>query len=113
MRVSPHSEPICCSKPLRKWKLGHARPQKQNNDDATLAPILKKEDGLVDWQRSASEIYNRWRGFNPWPGAYTFFRGQQLSITGARLSEPKPGVPGRVFAEKRRLFVDCGAVERS
>jgi methionyl-tRNA formyltransferase len=93
---------------LRQIEDGAAKPEKQRNDEASLAPILKKEDGLVDWQRNASEIYNRWRGFNPWPGAYTVFRGQQMSITGARLAEPKPGFPGRTFAEKRRFFVNCG-----
>ena len=88
---------------------GSARPEKQRNEDATLAPILKKEDGLADWQRSAAEIYNRYRGFNPWPGAYTIFRGQQISITGARLAEPKAGAPpGHAFTDKRRLFVGCG-----
>ena len=89
---------------------GTAQPQKQRNEDASLAPILKKEDGLVDWQRPASDIYNRWRGFNPWPGAYTFFRGQQLSISGARPALPVPSSkPGHVFAQQRRLFVSCGA----
>ena len=69
---------------IRQIEAGSAKPEKQRNDEATLAPILKKEDGLVDWQRNAPEIYNRWRGFNPWPGAYTIFRGQQISITGAQ-----------------------------
>jgi methionyl-tRNA formyltransferase len=87
---------------------GLARREKQRNEEATLAPILKKEDGLVDWRRSASEIFNRWRGLNPWPGAYTFFRGQQMSITSASLAEPRPGAEGRTFADKRRLFVQCG-----
>jgi methionyl-tRNA formyltransferase len=95
-------------KAIAQIETGTVRPEKQCNEDASLAPILKKEDGQVDWQRSASEIYNRWRAFNPWPGAYTFFRGQQLSIAAARLAEPKPGVPGRVIAEKRHLFVECG-----
>lgn len=89
---------------------GMAQAQKQRAEDATLAPILKKEDGLVNWQRPAADIYNRWRGFNPWPGAYTFFRGQQLSITGARLAASIPsGKPGHLFVQQRRLLVHCGA----
>ena len=50
------------------------------NAQATLAPILKKEDGLADFSRSASEIFNRIRGFQPWPGAYTKFRGKTLQL---------------------------------
>ena len=45
----------------------HPQPEKQNNEEATLAPILKKEDGLIQWQRTAAQIYNRFRGFNPGP----------------------------------------------
>ena len=87
---------------------GTVRREKQRADEATLAPILKKEDGLVDWRRSSQEVYNRWRGFNPWPGAYTFFRGQQMSIGGARLAEGRAEAPGRVWEQKRRLFAGCG-----
>jgi methionyl-tRNA formyltransferase len=94
-------------KAIVQLKGGAAQPEKQRDEDATLAPILKKEDGLVDWQRHANEIYNRWRGFNPWPGAYTVFRGQQMSITAMRPAEKK-SVPGRVYAEKRQMFVGCG-----
>jgi len=93
---------------IEKIEAGTAKREKQNNEHATLAPILKKEDGLVDWQRPAAQIHNRWRGFNPWPGAYTFFRGQQMSITGASLAGETQFIPGRTFTAKRRLFVACG-----
>jgi methionyl-tRNA formyltransferase len=82
--------------------------EKQRAEDATLAPILKKRDGLVDWRRSAQEIYNRWRGFNPWPGAYTFFRGQQMSIARVQVVKRGSGAAGLFWAEKRHLFVSCG-----
>ena len=52
--------------------------EQQDEAEATYAPVLKKEDGLIDWSRPARDIYNRLRGFAPWPGAYTLFRGQQL-----------------------------------
>jgi methionyl-tRNA formyltransferase len=93
---------------ISQLKEGTAQAEKQRHEDATLAPILKKEDGLVDWHRNANETYNRWRGFNPWPGAYAAFRGQHMSITAMRPAEKTSGVPGRVYAEKRRLFVGCG-----
>src|SRR5690348_16169674 len=50
-------------------------PEKQDPAQATYAPILKKEDGAIDWTQSARAIHNRIRGLQPWPGAYTRFRG--------------------------------------
>ncbi|MDQ2776814.1 MAG: methionyl-tRNA formyltransferase [Acidobacteriota bacterium] len=87
---------------------GTIRRERQNNDEATVAPILKKEDGRIHWSRPAKEIYNRLRGFNPWPGAYTNFRGQQLAITGAAVAEAATLAPGTLHYEKRRLFAGCG-----
>ncbi|HEV2470214.1 MAG TPA: methionyl-tRNA formyltransferase [Candidatus Sulfotelmatobacter sp.] len=66
---------------------GTVQPQPQDNARATLAPILKKEDGLIDFSRSADEILNRLRGFQPWPGAYTKFRGKNLQVLKARATE--------------------------
>jgi methionyl-tRNA formyltransferase len=57
-------------------RAGSIQPEKQNEAEATLAPILKKEDGLISFERSATEIWNRLRGFQPWPGAFTSFRGK-------------------------------------
>lgn len=82
--------------------------EKQDNAQATHAPILKKEDGLVDWSRPAQEIYNRLRGFTPWPGAYTRFRGQQLTILKARVATGITTAPGMLHPEKRRLYAGCG-----
>jgi methionyl-tRNA formyltransferase len=64
---------------------GSARPVPQDERRATLAPILKKEDGRIDWRCSAHQIHNRIRGFQPWPGAYTSFRGQSLHLWRSRL----------------------------
>jgi methionyl-tRNA formyltransferase len=58
-------------------------PQPQDNSKATLAPILKREDGLLDFSRTAGEAWNRLRGFQPWPGAYTKFRSKTLQIHAA------------------------------
>lgn len=57
---------------LRRLKAGTLAPRPQDHAQATLAPLLKKEDGLIDWTRPAVEIANRIRGMAPWPGAYTF-----------------------------------------
>jgi methionyl-tRNA formyltransferase len=84
-------------------------PVKQNSSVATLAPILKKEDGLIDWTWPAEKIVNRTRGFLPWPGAYTFFRDQGFHIWKARVAaEPGSGHPGRLRPLKKRLLIDCG-----
>jgi methionyl-tRNA formyltransferase len=83
-------------------------PRKQDPAQATYAPLLKKEDGLIDWSQPASSIHNRVRGLQPWPGAYTTFRGLTLHIWGSRLSEPGLGGAGRIIASKP-LRVACGA----
>jgi methionyl-tRNA formyltransferase len=81
-------------------------PVRQNSAQATLAPILKKEDGRIDWTRHAAEIHNRVRGLLPWPGSYTSFRGQSLHVWKSRvveaMTEPGKLLPGR------RLIAGCG-----
>jgi methionyl-tRNA formyltransferase len=92
---------------LRGLQAGSLRPRPQDNSKATLAPILKKEDALVDFSRSAAEIFNRIRGFQPWPGAYTKFRGKTLRIIQARpTANALP--PAEVRADSDRLLVGCG-----
>lgn len=83
------------------------QPRKQDDSQSSLAPILKKEDGLIDFSRSANEIHNRLRGFQPWPGAYTKFRGKTLQILRAQLSaEVVQPADMRVAAD--RVAVGCG-----
>jgi methionyl-tRNA formyltransferase len=81
-------------------------PIPQKDDEATLAPILKKEDGKIDFSRSAQEIYNRLRGFQPWPGAFTTFRGKSLNITAAKPSAEK--APQAELQTNDHLLVGCG-----
>jgi methionyl-tRNA formyltransferase len=87
---------------------GTARREKQNDNEATLAPILKKEDGRVDWTRPAREINNRRRGFTPWPGAYTTFRGQPLSLLRTQAIEDRSLIPGVVRVHAKKLLVGTG-----
>jgi methionyl-tRNA formyltransferase len=65
---------------LRGIAAGTLAPRPQRHAGATYAPLLKKEDGKIDWSRPAVEIYNRMRAFTPWPGAYTTFRGRVCHI---------------------------------
>jgi methionyl-tRNA formyltransferase len=69
---------------LRGLREGSVVASPQNHEEATLAPILTKHDGEIDFHRSATEIWNRMRGFQPWPGAFTRFRGKNLHIWGGR-----------------------------
>lgn len=94
---------------LRQVETGTVQREKQDDAASTYAPILKKEDGLIHWDRSAAEIYNRFLGFTPWPGAFTAFRGQALHVLGASLvNEKSDSAPGTVQVEKDRLLVACG-----
>ncbi|HKF05400.1 MAG TPA: methionyl-tRNA formyltransferase [Candidatus Sulfotelmatobacter sp.] len=91
---------------LRGLQAGTIEPRKQENARASLAPILKKEDGLIDFSRSATEVANRMRGFQPWPGAYTTFRDKKLQILKIALStESLP--PGQLIVRGDRLLVGC------
>ena len=86
---------------------GTILPRKQNDAQATLAPILKKEDGLIDFSRSAMEILNRLRGFQPWPGAWSMFRGKNFQIWQAAAAE-RMLPPSELQSDGNRLFVGCG-----
>jgi methionyl-tRNA formyltransferase len=93
---------------LRGLRDGTIRHWKQDPAEATYAPILKKEDGVIDWSQSAQAIHNRVRGLQPWPGAYTTFRGQALHIWRSRPHAGGAGASGS-FAGLKPLRVQCGA----
>ena len=94
---------------LRGLESASIRPQPQDHSRATLAPILKKEDGFANFALSAQRIYNRLRGFQPWPGCYTSFRGKKLSISSASpLTGNHPRIPGEITVERQQLFIACG-----
>lgn len=94
---------------LRGLPDGLVTAKKQNDALATYAPLLKKEDGRIDWTRRAREIYNRMRGFTPWPGAFTTFRGKTCQILGEPAQrERAPEAPGAILMENGELHVACG-----
>ena len=84
-------------------------PEPQDNSQASLAPILKREDGLIHWDSSAYAIHNRARGFRPWPGAYTTWRGQRLHIWRSKPHDISLGPPGAIHIEGRKLMTACGS----
>lgn len=85
-------------------------PAKQDNELATFAPIMKREDGLIDWQMTAHEISNRVRGFQPFPSSYTFINGTKLTLWRAFPVEPLgTAKPGEVLTAIGDIFeIGCG-----
>lgn len=85
---------------LREWEAGRIKPQPQSGD-SSYAPLLKRKDEEIDWTQSAAAIHDRIRGLNPWPGAYTYFRGESVKVWGSLIprsmsktqsfGETKPG----------------------
>jgi methionyl-tRNA formyltransferase len=96
---------------LRKLESGEISVRAQDSSQATYAPRLKKEDGRIDWTLTARQIYNRIRGFAPWPGAYTSFRGKTVHVWGRpadNLQRAAQSVPGQLIAESGAVRVACG-----
>ena len=84
-------------------------PRPQDHSRATLAPLLGKEDGRLDWTRAAAHLACRVRGFQPWPGAHTSFEGRALKVLRARPEAAGGGEPGRVTsADRDGIRVACG-----
>lgn len=96
---------------LLKLIRAEIQPQSQNDAQATFAPILKKEDGRIDWMLRAEEIGWRVRGLRPWPGAYTSFRSKNLHLWSAAPVIGQVGLgqePGTLLPERGSLRVVCG-----
>ena len=104
---------------LHKWMAGSIDPQRQNDSEATLAPILKKDDGLLDWRLSAITLANRIRGLSPWPGGYTFMKGERWGIWKVQVEESdvyldltskhSPSEPGTIInVTKNGILVQTG-----
>jgi methionyl-tRNA formyltransferase len=96
-------------KTLRALAEGTLLSHPQQKDAATYAPLLKKEDGRIDWNRPAREIYNRMRAFTPWPGSFTAFRETVCQIMGVPAPSVNPGaIPGTIRFSEGALLVACG-----
>lgn len=94
---------------LRQVEAETLFPQAQDHSLATLAPILKREDGLVDFSRTAQQVYDRWRGFQPWPGAHTTLRGKKLILQKTRVERATfEGEPGALQLRDGAITVVCG-----
>jgi len=88
---------------------GQLTPQEQDDAASTYAPMMNREDGIIDWNRSAREIHNQVRGLDPWPGAYSYLGGQVLKVAATGVDEEANGTPGEVLsADASGVRVACG-----
>lgn len=93
---------------LQQVLTGTLSPEKQNDDESTYAPMMKKEDGLIDWSLPAQEIHDRVRGLAPWPGAYSLLHGEVLKLSRTEAVEGA-GHPGTLLnAGDSGVDVACG-----
>jgi methionyl-tRNA formyltransferase len=93
---------------LRGLECGTIFSQAQDHSLATLAPILTREDGWIDFSRNAQQIYDRWRGFQPWPGAHTILRGKKLIVQRMRVETGRFLPAGVMTVDGERVFAGCG-----
>ncbi len=96
---------------LRGLDAGTITPRKQDESKATVAPILTRDDGRMDFTRPAMTLYNRWRGFQPWPGAWTLLAGKKLAVHRMLPTEVRgvrSGPPGELKIDQGTLFAACG-----
>ena len=83
---------------LLRLKQGSLIAREQDESAATLAPLLKKEDGLIDWTKSAVEIERRVRGLDPWPGSFTYIGDKLLKVHRTKtIASERSGEPGEVI----------------
>jgi len=92
---------------LAGLEAGTITPIAQDHSLATLAPILTREDGLISFARTAKQNYDRWRGFQPWPGAHSLLRGKKLIVHRMRIAEAASIPPGELLIDADRLFLGC------
>jgi methionyl-tRNA formyltransferase len=102
---------LAVRKGLPKYVAGGYTPIPQDHSKATLAPMLKKEDGRIDFAKPARAVHDHVRGMSPWPGAFTTARGKLLKVHATRVTDlpgDKKVAPGTVaFADKSRVIVAC------
>ncbi len=91
---------------LPDWLNGKIQPQAQNDAEASSTKIIGKDDGLIDWRKSAAEIERQIRAYFPWPGAYAKINGKKIKIIEAELSnEKQEKEPGKIFSDGKKLFI--------
>ena len=101
---------------LPRYVAGELTPTPQDDAYSTMAPLLRKAHGRIDWTKPSREVHNQIRGMNPWPGAHTTLAGRRIKIHRAQFStlDPEAAVPGQVTAlDPEGILVACadGTIE--
>ena len=103
------SAPDLLMETIEKFTKGEIIPEKQNEEDATHAAMLSKEEAVIDWNKTALEIHNTVRGMAPWPVAYTGYKGKKLKIFTSYLTDEKTSLSaGKLKEDKNKILVACG-----
>jgi methionyl-tRNA formyltransferase len=107
-RLSEAGAPLV-AETLRCLERGTITPLPQDNSQASFAPPLKREEGRIDWSLTAQQVYNRIRGLQPWPGAFSSFRGKNCAIWGRPLLMPSAtvGLSGEILKANGNVVVSC------
>jgi methionyl-tRNA formyltransferase len=93
---------------LDRIEKGPVKPEPQDDSAASYAPLLKKEDGIINWNKNAHQLENMVRGLLPWPCAYTDMQGKMLKILKAQLEETTHGMlPGTMIKGANRIMIAC------
>jgi methionyl-tRNA formyltransferase len=95
---------------LPRFVAGQLVPQPQDDRAATMAPLLTREHGRIDWNKSAGAVHNQVRGMNPWPGAHTVLGERRIKVHRAVASrlDPEGATPGTVIAlDLEGILVAC------
>ncbi|MCR5150472.1 MAG: methionyl-tRNA formyltransferase [Clostridiales bacterium] len=87
---------------------GEVKRKKQDDKNSSYAPVLSKDNSIIDWSLTALQVHNLIRGLNPWPGAVSFIDGKKIKIIKACLSQAAGGKPGQIMEKNKKLVVSCG-----
>lgn len=107
-----HNKLLEIAKPLivntaQKWVEQKIKPIEQNHNEATFCKMFTRENGRIDWKKSAREIYNLYRGLQPWPGIFTTADGKRIKLLKIVLAKKSAGA-GEIIFKNQKLFVGCG-----
>ncbi len=106
-RMTPRVNELL-SQTIPRFLSGEINSKPQDDSAATFSKILSRDDGKIDWNKSADEIYNLYRGLTPWPGVWTMWRGKRLKLLSLKPSPTRGGTEGGVTITDGRLCVSCG-----
>ncbi len=103
------SAPDLLIETIEKYAKGEIIPEKQDEEKATYAHMLSKDEAVIDWSKSSEEVHNLVRGMAPWPVAYSFYGDKKIKIFTTRLTDEKSSLEaGKLKEDKNRVLVTCG-----